>query len=169
MPNLLYAQVVKRREKGRVVEVTRKISLGEADEIKARRAASTTSTSLNTSFVERDNLTWGEYNRRLTRKTMGFSKELPWMAKQLWLSLAYYPLCLPHISLREELPTPEPTRGSGSPRQWRPVTPAMAAGITDHVWTTTELLSYRVPVSFLNTLDTIKHLFPALDGTHHVN
>lgn len=169
LPNLLYAQVVKRREKGRVVEVTRKIILGEADEIKARLAASTTSTSINTSFVERDNLAWREHNRRLTRKTTGFSKELPWMEKQVWLSLAYYHLCLPPISLREELPTREPTRGSGSPRPWQSVTPAMAAGITDHVWTTAELLSYRVPVSFLDTLDTIKHLFPALDDTHHVN
>ena len=79
------------------------------------------------------------------------------------------PFGLTHISLREELPTREPTRGSGSPRKWRPVTPAMAAGRTDHLWTTAELLSYRVPVSFLNTLDTIKHLFPALDDTHHVN
>jgi hypothetical protein len=45
----------------------------------------------------------------------------------------------------------------------------MAAGRTDQVWTTAELLSYRVPVSFLHTLDTIKHLFPALDDTYHVN
>ena len=60
--------------------------------------------------------------------------------KQLWLSLAYYHLVLPHQSLRERLPTPEPTRGAGSPRTWRPVTPAMAAGLTDHVWTTDELL-----------------------------
>jgi hypothetical protein len=169
LPNLLYAQVVKRHEKGRVVEVTRKLILGEADEMTARLAASTTSTTINTSFVERDNLTWREHNRRLTRKTMGFSKELPWMEKQLWLSLAYYHLCLPHISLCEELPTREPTRSSGSSRQWRPVIPARAAGITDHVWTTAELLGYQVPVSFLNTLDAIKHLFPALDDTHHVN
>jgi hypothetical protein len=102
----LYVQVVKRREKGRVVEVTRKIVWGSADEINARLAASTTSTTINTSFVERDNLAWREHNRRLTRKTTAFSKELPWMEKQLWLSLAYYHLCLPHSSLREELPTP---------------------------------------------------------------
>ena len=169
LPNLLYAQVVKRRAKGRVVEVTRKIIWGDADEINARLAASTTSTMINTSFVERDNLAWREHNRRLTRKAMGFSKELPWMEKQLWLSLAYYHLCLPHISLREALSTPEPTRGHGSPRKWRAVTPAMAAGMTDHVWTTAELLSYRVPAPFLDTLDAIKHWFPALDDAHHVN
>ena len=68
------------------------------------------------------------------------------------------------ISLRQELETPEPTRGTGSPRRWRPRTPAIAAGITDHVWTTTELLSYRVPVWFLDQLPEIAHLFPPLDS-----
>ena len=37
----------------------------------------------------------------------------------------------------------------GQPRTWRPVTLAMAAGLTDHVWTTGKLLAYRVPVGSL--------------------
>ena len=168
-PDLLYAQVVKRRQKGRVVEVTRKIVFGDADAIDRELAASSTSTTITTSFVERDNLTWRQHNRRLTRKTTAFSKELPWMEKQLWLTLAYYHFCLPHQSLRTELPRPEGTRGSGSPRKWRLVTPAMAAGMTDHIWSTSELLGYRVPATFLDTLDAIKHLFPPLDLTHHVS
>ncbi len=169
LPTLLYAQVVKRRERGRVVAVTRKIVFGEPAAIEACLADSPTSTTLNTSCVERDNLSWREHNRRLARKTTGFSKELPWLEKQLWLSLAYYHFCLPHISLREALPQPEATRGSGSPRKWRPVTPAMAAGITDHVWSTAELLGYRVPAAFLDTLESIQHLFPALDDAYHVS
>jgi hypothetical protein len=40
------------------------------------------------------------------------------------------------------------------------MTPAMAAGITDQIWTTTELLSYRVPAEFMNQLHEIEHLFP---------
>jgi hypothetical protein len=121
---------------------------------------------VNTSFVERENLTLRQHNRRLTRKTNGFSKELSWLEKQLWLSLAYYHLVLPHDSLRQPLDVPEPTRGSGSARQWRPMTPAMAAGMTEHVSTTTELLSYRVPTSFLEALHTIEHLFPPLEDIH---
>jgi hypothetical protein len=66
-------------------------------------------------------------------------------------------------------PTPEPTRGVGSPRIWRPVTPAMAAGLTDHIWTTEELLAYRVTVEFLDQLRTIEHLFPAWKVVHHSN
>ena len=120
--------------------------------------------TVNTSFVERDNLTQRQCNRRLTRRTNGFSKELTWFEKQLWLSLAYYHLTLPHHSLRQELEILEPTRGAGSPRRWRPRTPAMAAGITDHVWTTPELLSYRVPAWSLDQLSEIVHLFPPLDS-----
>jgi hypothetical protein len=43
------------------------------------------------------------------------------------------------------VPQPEPTHGSGSPKQWWPGTPAMAAGLTDHVWTLREVLLFRVP------------------------
>jgi IS1 family transposase len=167
--DLLYAQVVKRREKGQVVEVTRQIVFGDAAAIDCQLAASSTSSTINTSFVERDNLTWRQHNRRLTRKTLAFSKELPWMEKQLWLTMAYYHFCLPHDSLRTELPRPEATRGRGSPRKWRSVTPAMAAGMTDHVWSTSELLGYRVPATFLDTLGAIEHVFPPLDVTHHVS
>ena len=53
--------------------------------------------------------------------------------------------CLPHASLRLPLPQPEPTNGMGSTRKWRPCTPAMAAGLTNHVWTLREVLLYRVP------------------------
>lgn len=166
LPHLLYAQVVKIRERGRVVEVKNKVIFGQTDEIVTQLAASPVSTTINTSFIERDNLTQRQSNRRLTRRTNGYSKEMDWLEKQLWLSLAYYHLVLPHHSLRRPLLMPEATRGTGSPRLWEPVTPAMEAGMTDHVWTTTELLSYRVPAWFLDQLINIQHLFPPLDQAH---
>jgi hypothetical protein len=52
---------------------------------------------------------------------------------------------LPHASLRQPLPFPEATHGMGSAKLWRPCTPAMAAGLTDHVWSLKEVLLYRVP------------------------
>ncbi len=166
-PGLLYAQVVKVRRKGRLVEVRPKVVFGDPDIILQSLATSPVSQTINTSFVERDHLTQRQSNRRLTRRTNGFSKELTWFEKQLWLSLAYYHLVLPHDGLRQELPAPEPTRGTGSPRRWQPRTPAMAAGITDHIWTTTELLSFRVPARFLDQLAEIEHLFPPLDPDAH--
>ena len=161
-PDLHYAQVVKRRSGGRVTEVTTKIIFGTPEAIALQLAHSPVSNGVNTSFVERDNLTQRQSNRRLTRRTNGFSKDIGWFEKQLWLSTAYYHLVLPHHSLRQPLPEPEPTRGTGTPTKWKPVTPAMAATITDHVWSTTELLAYRVPVQFLDQLSKIKPLFTLL-------
>jgi hypothetical protein len=65
--------------------------------------------------------------------------------QQLALYHVYYNFCLPHASLRQPLLPPEPTNGSGSTKQWQPRTPAMAAGLSDHVWTLREVLLYRVP------------------------
>jgi hypothetical protein len=140
---------------------------GSAEAVQGCLAASSASTTINTSFVERDNLTLRQQNRRLTRKTNGFSKELSWLERQLWVTLAYYHLVLPHASLRTKLVEPQPTRGTGTQRRWQAVTPAMAAGLTDHVWTTTELLSYRVPAAFLDQLGDLEHLFPSFDTAHH--
>jgi transposase-like protein/IS1 family transposase len=162
-PDLLYAQVVKKREQGRVVEVQSRVVFGSVDQVEALLTASPVSQTINTSFVERDNLTMRQSNRRLTRRSNGFSKDLTWFEKQLWLSLAYYHFALPHHSLRRALPEPQPTRGSGTYKDWQPVTPAMAAGITEHVWTTSELLSYRVPAEFLERLSMMGRLFPALE------
>ena len=64
---------------------------------------------------------------------------------QLGLFQAYHTFCLPHASLRVPLPQPVPTNGTDSAKQWRPCTPAMAAGLTDHVWTLREMLLFRVP------------------------
>jgi IS1 family transposase/transposase-like protein len=164
--NLLYAQVVKKREKGRVVKVSTKIVFGNEPAIAQQLDDSPVSQTINTSFVERDNLTQRQSNRRLTRRTNGFSKEMTWFEKQLWLSLAYYHLVLPHHSLRQPLSEPETTRGLGSPRKWSSMTPAMAAHITDHVWSMSELLSYRIPAYFLDSLAQVQFLFPSLDQVH---
>jgi IS1 family transposase len=151
--DLLYAQVVKRRQRGRVVEVTKKVVFGSEEAIEACLAASSVSQTINTSFVERNNLTCRQCNSRLSRKVLSFSKDLTWMEKHLWLSLTYYHFVLPHASLAQPLPEPQLTRGIGSLKKSQPVTPAMMAGITDHVWTMEELLSYRVPPLFRAELE----------------
>lgn len=151
--NLQYAQVIKHRRKGRVVEVTTQVICGDERRIQAHLSASPVSQTINTSFIERNNLTCRQCNGRLSRKVLSFSKELTWMEKHLWLTFAYYHFVLPHAGLKRPLPQSRPTRGIGSPKKWQPVTPAMAAGITDHVWAMEELLSYRVPPDFQAQLD----------------
>jgi hypothetical protein len=53
--------------------------------------------------------------------------------------------CLPHASLRLALAAPELIEGTGGVKKWRQRTPAMAAGLTDRVWSLREVLLYRVP------------------------
>jgi hypothetical protein len=67
------------------------------------------------------------------------------LGQQLVLFQTYHSFVWPHASLRQPLLVPEATNGSGTARLWRPCTPAMAAGLTDHVWTLKEVLRYRVP------------------------
>ena len=143
------------------MQVDSKVVCGDSRAIAEKLASVPTSTTIHTSFVERHNLTQHQSNRRFTRHTNGFSKDLSWFERQLWLSLAYYHLALPHRRLRQPLLEPESTRGLGSLRRWQPVTPAMVARLTDHVWTTAELLSYRVLPHFLDALPDLERLYPA--------
>lgn len=143
LPELNYAQIVKRRVGGRVVEVAQRVVFGSAEAIATllSRAGQT----LNTAFIERLNLTLRLHLPALGRKVLSFAKRPEGLARQLSLGRAYYNFCLPHLALRLPLPEPRATKGNGSPKRWQARTPAMAAGLTDHVWTIRELLLFRVP------------------------
>ena len=67
------------------------------------------------------------------------------MQHQLVLCQTSHNFVLPHASLRQPLLVPEATNGSGSAKVWRLRTPAMAAGLTDQVWSLQEALLCRVP------------------------
>ena len=75
LPDLMYCRVVKQRKNGKVVRVGSEVVFGDEIKIKEALERSPVSNCINTTFVERNNLTMRERNRRLTRKTMGFSKE----------------------------------------------------------------------------------------------
>jgi hypothetical protein len=144
-PDLLYAQVVKHRQKGRVIRISERVVFGTPAMLQAYLDQSAVDRHLNTAFIERQNGTMRHQNRRFTRKTLSFSKEDYWFTRQIHLSLGYYHFCWAHGGLREEISPPTPTKGSGSPKKWREVTPLMAIGVTDHKWTLKELLTFRVP------------------------
>jgi hypothetical protein len=99
---------------------------------------------INTSFVERFNLDIRQRVVAVGRRVNTLCKGEDGLRQQLALYHVYYNFCLPHASLRQPLAEPVPTNGTGSAKQWRPCTPAMAAGLTDHGWTLQEVLLYRV-------------------------
>ena len=95
--------------------------------------------------MERVNLSIRQHVAAVGRRVSTLCKGEDGVRQQLALYHMYYNFCLPHTTLRQPLPLPESTNGTGSAKRWQPQTPAMAAGLTDHVWTLREVLLYRVP------------------------
>ena len=121
---LTYATVHKTREKGRVVEVVKRVILGTAATLEKALAGSRVSGTVNTSFVERHNGTDRHQNARKHRKTYGFSKDIG-----LHHAASYFigysdNFCWPVRTLKTK---------AGEDR-----TPAIMAKLADHVWTLAE-------------------------------
>jgi len=124
-PGWQYLQVVKQRENGRVVGTALRVIFGKEQEVLELLGKST-------AYVERTHLTMRLFNGRLTRKTLAFSKLLEmYGASATWEDLVYN-LARPLKTLRLEVNAPS--------RHWLPRSPAMAAGLTDRIWTVKELL-----------------------------
>ena len=143
LPELLYAQVIKTMRRQRLVRVSHRVVFGTFEAVQPVLAAC--GWQINTSFVERLNLTIRQHVAAIGRRVSTLCKGEEGLDQQLALYHSYDNFCLPHGSLRQPLPQPVPTNGTGSAKQWRPCTPAMAAGLTAHVWTLKEVLLYRVP------------------------
>jgi IS1 family transposase len=143
LPGLLYAQVIKQYRRKRVVRVQHRVVFGTLEAIEQVLAAC--GWKINTSFVERLNLDIRQRVAAIGRRVNTLCQGEDGLQHQLALFHVYYNFVLPHASLRQPLPVPGPTHGTGSARLWRPSTPAMAAGLTDHVWSLKEVLLYRVP------------------------
>ncbi len=127
--NLNYVHVVKQYKGNRIHKIKQKVIYGDVEKINEILKESDVSQKINTSYVERINGTIRHMDARCSRKTYRFSKIKENHEHQLTLSLAYYHLCRPHRSLTK--------------RHNKPMTPFMVGGLTDHVWTMKELLTFR--------------------------
>jgi IS1 family transposase len=143
LPHLLYAQVIKTVRRRRLIRVQHRVVFGTLEAVQQVLAAC--GWHINTAFIERINLSIRQHVAAVGRRVTTLCKGEDGMRQQLVLYHVYYNFCLPHASLRVPLPQPLPTHGLGSAKQWRPCTPAMAAGLTDRVWTLREVLLFRVP------------------------
>jgi IS1 family transposase/transposase-like protein len=143
VPGLLYAQVIKQYRRKHLVGVKHRVVFGRPEALKHVLAAC--GWTINTSFVERLNLNIRQRVAAVGRRVNTLCQGEDGLRHQLALFHVYHNFVLTHASLGQPLQVPASTKGSGSAKLWQPYTPAMAAGLTEHVWTLQEVLLFRVP------------------------
>jgi transposase-like protein len=129
--HVLIAQVVKRYERRRVVETERRIVDGTPARVETILRRSQGDGVINTAYIERLNATFRERLAPLARRCRALARHTLTLHEGMFVVGTVYNLCTPHESLSHA----------------QQMTPAMAAGITDHCWTMHELLSFHVPLS----------------------
>ena len=152
--NLFYAQVVKvRNQAGQVVEVSRRVVFGGPRCFGRQLRLRQLGTTIQTAFMERWYGTLRGLVAPLRRRTRCLSWSRPRHRGRLWLLVSLYNFVMPHKSLRQ----------GRTPR-----TPAMAIGLTDHVWSYREYIWLPVhtdPVLTHHMEARITHLLtPALQA-----
>jgi IS1 family transposase len=130
-PGLIYATVTKRRRKGRVVEVGTRVVFGTIAAVSLALGMSRVSRAIDTAFVERAHGTDRHRNARKARKTYRFSKDWRFHEAVTYLTLYSTNFCWPVRTLADR-----DERGHRRERS-----PAMAAGLADHVWSIAEWLA----------------------------
>ena len=136
-PAIHIGQVIKRYEGKRVVDVTHRMAQGSLETALVLIAGSNGGSKLNTAFIERINATFRSRLASLARRSRALLRNPGTLTPLMFLMGSVYNFCSYHKSLR--LP------GIVGGRKWIPRTPAIAAGLTDHIWTVKELLLFRVP------------------------
>lgn len=126
----MYLQVKKVRSGSQLLEVQTEVIFGDPEEVVKLLGG-------HTAYIERSQLTSRQMNGRLVRKTLSYSKALRCLMASCTWEDALYNWTRRHRSLRIPSSTPE--------RKWVQRSPAMAAGLTDHIWSVRELL-YTVVV-----------------------
>mgnify|MGYP003587644556 CR=1 FL=1 len=123
-----YAMLVKTYGEDPTTEGKRRYSPAECTGVDVVRISGNPDPKdISTSYVERQNLTMRMSMRRFTRLTNGFSKKIENLEYAVALHFMHYNFCRIHKTLR--------------------VTPAMEAGITDHVWTLEEIANLTEKIS----------------------
>jgi len=131
LEGLKYAQVVKTVKSGKIEKVEKRIIFGNPKEIKE--------SDISTTLIERENLNLRQEIRRLSRKTISFSKKDEWLQSHFDLYKSYHNLVRKHHSLKKE--NLKQIKGKVW-KKYDKITPMMSIGKTDHAWSFKELLTY---------------------------
>lgn len=127
-PGLAIAQVIKHTsERRRLVGITRRVVVGTAEQV----AACFGDGVINTAWIERLNGTFRARLCAFVRRGRALARQMATLHAATYLTGTVYNFCTPHRTL--------------SFHAHQPTTPAMAAGLTDHVWSVEEVLRTRIP------------------------
>ena len=130
--NISYATVHKTRENGRVTNIEFRTVFGSDESVRKALAESAVSSQVNTAFIERHNGTDRNRNARKVRKTYCFSKDWDIHEAVTYFTMYSYNFCWQVRTLRQK----------DEYGIWVGRTPAMAAGLSDHVWSLREWITY---------------------------
>lgn len=140
--DLIYGQLVKHCRHRKWVRVARRMRLGSIEQLRTSLRQLGLTGTLHMAFIERLNLTLRQSIAALTRRTWATPLSVLELTEQLECWRAWYHFCRPHASLRLKLEIPRRRRGPQTRQRYQTRTPAMAIGLTDHVWSVAELLSF---------------------------
>ena len=124
-PQVVIAQMVKQYKKGRVIGIDQRLIAGTLPELMGLLPEEC---KISTAYIERLNATFRARCHSLVRRGRGLARQASTLESGMYLVGCLYNFCTPHQSLQRE---------DGA------YTPAMAAGLTSHLWSVGELLSYR--------------------------
>jgi transposase-like protein len=141
-PDVGIVRVIKRRTAGQLT-VERQVYQGDPQQVQTVILTSQGGTGgINTAFIERLNATFRQRLACLARRSRALARTLSTLEQGMFLVGCLYNFCTPHDSLRVPL-----YLGRYGHRRWVNRTPAIAAGLTDHIWSVEELLTFKVPLS----------------------
>lgn len=135
-PDWQYLKNIKHRSGYRLTGISIRVVYGEPEEVISLLGE-------HTAYVERTHLTSRQMNGRLVRKTLSYSKKVEMLeAASAWEDWVY--------NLTRQVKTLRVEVNDGF-RRWQPRSPAMTAGLTDHIWSVKELLMTVVAPVAINT------------------
>lgn len=138
-PEIAIVQVIKRRLVTGL-EIERRIVQGCTLQIERLRTLTQGASGvINTAYIERLNATFRQQMACLARRTRHLAQQQQTLVAGMFLVGCCYNFCQPHKSLRRQLWL------SSHRYKWVQRTPAMATGLTDHIWSVQELLLFNVP------------------------
>jgi transposase-like protein len=138
-PDVAIVQVVKQRGEGRM-SITRRIVQCSQQMVSNLIQKTQGHGTINTAFIERLNATFRQRLNSLARRTRTIVHKAETLEAGMYVVGCMYNFCDPHHSLRLKLSV------GRFGHHWVQRTPAIAAGLTEHIWTPSELFNFRVPL-----------------------